>query len=67
MNAPHNMRSRSEPGERQDGVEGNSRLTATAGLVLLVLLAVEGVTILRIGPLLTEHVVIGPCCCRRSC
>jgi hypothetical protein len=53
------MRSRSEPGERQHGVEGNSRLTATVGLVLLVLLAVEGVTILRIGPLLTEHVVIG--------
>jgi hypothetical protein len=39
--------------------EANSRLTATAGIVLFVLLAVQGVTILRIGPLLGAHVVIG--------
>ena len=39
--------------------EANSRLTAMAGIVLFVLLAVQGVTILRIGPLLGAHVVIG--------
>lgn len=42
-----------------DGVEANSRLTAALGLVLFVLLAGEGVTILRIRPLLSEHVAIG--------
>jgi len=41
------------------GVEANSRLTATLGLVLLVLLAAEGVTILRIHLLITLHVAIG--------
>jgi hypothetical protein len=53
--------------ERFDGLadhrtartEANSRLTATAGIMLFVLLAVQGVTILRIGPLLGAHVVIG--------
>lgn len=40
-------------------VEGNARLTGGLAAVLLVLLAAEGVTILRIGPLLTWHVVIG--------
>ena len=41
------------------GSEGNARLTATAGLVLLVLLAVEGVTILSIRQLLSVHVFVG--------
>lgn len=41
------------------GVEANGRLTAMLGALLLVLLAVEGVTILRIGALTTLHVVIG--------
>jgi len=41
------------------GVEGNARLTAVTGLVLVLLLAVEGVTILRIGQLLTLHVFVG--------
>jgi membrane protein DedA with SNARE-associated domain len=41
------------------GVEANGRLTAMLGALLLVLLAVEGVTILRVGPLLMVHVVIG--------
>src|SRR6185312_15726038 len=41
------------------GTEGNARLTGTTGLVLLVLLAVEGVTILAIRPLLSLHVFIG--------
>ncbi len=41
------------------GTEGNARLTATTGAVLLVLLAVEGVTILAIRPLLSVHVFVG--------
>src|SRR5579863_2660040 len=42
-----------------EGVESNARLTAATAAVLLVLLAAEGVTILRIHALLTPHVVIG--------
>jgi len=41
------------------GVEGNGRLTAVNGMVLLVLLAAEGVTILGIRQLITWHVYIG--------
>ncbi len=41
------------------GVAGNARLTAANAVVLLVLLAVEGVTILRVRQLLTPHVFIG--------
>ena len=41
------------------GSEGNARLTGTTGLVLLVLLAVEGVTILSIRQLLSVHVFVG--------
>jgi hypothetical protein len=41
------------------GTEGNARLTATTGVVLLALLAVEGVTILSIRQLLSLHVFIG--------
>ncbi len=41
------------------GVAGNSRLTAATGLVLLVLLAVEGVTLLGVRGMLTLHVAIG--------
>lgn len=41
------------------GVEGNSRLTGTFGAILFILLAVEGVTILSIGSLLTLHVFVG--------
>lgn len=37
----------------------NERLTATAAAVLLVLLAVEGITILSIGQLLSAHIVVG--------
>lgn len=46
-------------GRQGDGVEANARLTASVAVVLFVLLAAEGVTILRIGPLLTPHVFIG--------
>jgi hypothetical protein len=41
------------------GPEGNERLTAVTGAVLLVLLAVEGVTILFLGRLLTLHFFVG--------
>jgi hypothetical protein len=41
------------------GSEGNARLTGMTGLVLLVLLAVEGVTILSIRQLLSVHVFVG--------
>ena len=45
--------------QRSGGAEGNERLTAMTGAVLLVLLAVECYTILRIGRLLTLHVFLG--------
>jgi hypothetical protein len=44
---------------RSGGAEGNERLTAMTGAVLLVLLAVECYTILRIGRLITLHVFLG--------
>ena len=44
---------------RLDGAEGNERLTAITGAVLLIGLAVECYTILRIGRLLTLHVFLG--------
>lgn len=40
-------------------MKGNARLTGSVAAVLLVLLAVEGVTVLRVGSLLTVHVVVG--------
>lgn len=43
------------PAWRSGGPEGNERLAAMTGAVLLILLAVEGYTILRIGRLLTLH------------
>jgi hypothetical protein len=41
------------------GTDGNSRLTAITGSLLLVLLAVLGVTIVRIGQLLSVHLFVG--------
>lgn len=41
------------------GVEGNSRLTAVNGMTLLVLLAVEGVTVLDVRGMITLHVYLG--------
>ena len=41
------------------GVAANARLTASNAAILLVLLAAEGVTILRVRELLTPHVFIG--------
>jgi hypothetical protein len=45
--------------EERYGPEANARLTASTAVVLFVLLAAEGVTILRIRALLTPHVFIG--------
>jgi hypothetical protein len=41
------------------GPPGNELLTAVNGAVLLVLLAVEGLTIVFLGPLLTVHLFVG--------
>jgi hypothetical protein len=41
------------------GTEGNERLSYVTGAVLLVLLAALGVTILRIGQLISEHLFLG--------
>ncbi len=52
----------SQPAQRTarfGGAEGNERLTAITGAVLLILLAVEGLTILRVGRLLTLHFFLG--------
>ena len=43
----------------QGGVEGNARLTSAIAVIIFVLLAVEGLTIVRIGNLLNPHVFIG--------
>ena len=44
---------------REGGVDGNERLTAATAVVLIVLLAALGVTILSIGPLIWWHVLLG--------
>ena len=44
---------------RPVGVEANARLTASVAVVLFIVLGAEGLTILRIRPLLTPHVFIG--------
>jgi hypothetical protein len=44
---------------RLSGAAGNERLTAITGAVLLVLLAVEGFTIVAIRPLLPVHFFVG--------
>jgi len=41
------------------GSEGNARLTSATAVVLLVLLGVEGITILFIQPLISTHVFVG--------
>jgi hypothetical protein len=45
--------------DRTGGTEGNERLTAMTGAVLLALFAAEGVTILSVHRLLTLHFFIG--------
>ena len=62
--APHR---RSSAGSGLGGPEGNERLTALTGAVLLILFAAEGVTLLELGRLLYWHyllgfLLIGPVC-----
>jgi hypothetical protein len=47
------------PARPDGGAEGNTRLTSLVGMVLLVLFAAEGVTILSVRRLLVVHVVVG--------
>jgi hypothetical protein len=47
------------PAPAGDGVEGNEHLTGVVGALLLLPLAVEGVTILFIGQLITLHMFLG--------
>lgn len=49
----------SAPDRPGGGVDGNERLTAGTAVMLVVLLAALGVTILSIGPLIWWHVLIG--------
>jgi len=55
---PPDERSRTQR-RADDGVEANARLTASGAAVLLIVLAVEGVTILRIRELISPHVFLG--------
>jgi hypothetical protein len=64
LESPHDHPVPAEPvtrvsRRRRDGVASNARLTASTAAVLIVLLAAEGLTILRVGALLTPHVVLG--------
>lgn len=56
---PPTHRHRSGSAEPFGGPEGNERLTALTGAVLLVLFAAEGVTLLQLGRLLYWHYVLG--------
>jgi hypothetical protein len=56
MTARHRRRRRGIDGA---GAEGNERLTAMTGAVLLVLFAAEGITILSVHKLLTLHFFVG--------
>jgi hypothetical protein len=42
-----------------EGADGNARLTGATGLVLLVVLFVEGITILQVRELMTLHIFLG--------
>ena len=56
---PTRAEQRLDPLPPSGGAQGNERLTAATGAVLLILLAAEGLTILRIGRLLTWHFFLG--------
>lgn len=58
MSATAKSRHRRQPGTAE-GAEGNERLTALTGAVLLAGFAVEGVTVLSVRQLLTLHVFVG--------
>jgi hypothetical protein len=56
---PTALRGRTAVAKVRDGVVGNSRITGSVAVVLLVLLAAEGATIPFIGNLLGPHIFIG--------
>jgi len=58
MTATARRRHRRAPGAN-DGVAGNEQLTALTGTVLLAGFAVEGMTLLALGRLLTLHMLLG--------
>lgn len=45
--------------DEHDGVEGNARLTGVVGALLLIALAVEGVTVVDVSAMFALHVFIG--------
>lgn len=61
--APRVAAARKPPSHRRDagsaGVEGNAKLTAMTGAILLVGFAVEGFTLLEIHRLLVLHFIVG--------
>lgn len=59
--APFGLASRRSPVARLTGggTNGNERLTSAAGLLLVILLAALGVTIVQLGPLLWVHLFLG--------
>lgn len=59
MSAPTNSPPRSTTGTADGGVEGNSRLTSTLGLILIVMLAIEGYTVLDVRRMITLHIFLG--------
>jgi hypothetical protein len=44
---------------RFGGPDGNERLTASTGVVLLILLAIEGLTVISLRSLLSVHILVG--------
>jgi hypothetical protein len=55
----HSAARLASPSWLRGGIDGNARLTALTGAILFVLLAALGVTIVRIHPLISEHLFIG--------
>ena len=47
------------PEQGSDGADGNARLTGAVGLVLLVALFIEGITLLEVRQLITLHIFVG--------
>ena len=48
-----------EPAADEDGAGGNTRITSTTGMLLLVVLALEGVTLLSVRQMITLHIFVG--------
>ncbi|HUY43460.1 MAG TPA: hypothetical protein VMU98_06825 [Acidimicrobiales bacterium] len=59
MSRQSSRHARTDVATRAGGADGNTRLTATLGFLLIAILFVEGITILQVGSLLTLHVFVG--------